>query len=58
MVLGLDRFADVLKVLPAFQARLKLSAFEFFSSLALGKVVAHRGLSAPLSAPAAFQRAA
>ena len=54
MVLGLDRFADVLKVLPAFQARLKLSAFEFFSSLALGKVVAHRGLSAPLSAPAAF----
>ena len=54
MVLGLDRFADVLKVLPAFQARLKLSAFEFFSALALGKVVAHRGLSAPLSAAAAF----
>ena len=54
MVLGLDRFADVLKVLPAFQARLKLSAFEFFSSLALGKVVAHRGLSAPLAAPASF----
>ena len=54
MVLGLDRFADVLKVLPAFQGRLKLSAFEFFSQLALGKVVAHRGLSAPLAAPAAF----
>ena len=54
MVLGLDRFADVLKVLPAFQARLKLSAFEFFSSLALGKVIAHRGLSAPLAAPASF----
>lgn len=54
MVLGIDRFADVLKVLPAYQARLKLSAFEFFSALALGKVVAHRGLSAPLSAPAAF----
>ncbi len=54
MVLGLDRFADVLKVLPAFQARLKLSAFEFFSSLALGKVVAHRGLSAPLATPASF----
>ena len=54
MVLGLDRFADVLKVLPAFQARLKLSAFEFFSALALAKVVAHRGLSAPLAAPASF----
>lgn len=54
MVLGLDRFADVVKVLPAFQARLKLSAFEFFSELALAKVVAHRGLAAPLAAPAAF----
>ena len=54
MVLGLDRFADVLKVLPAFQARLRLSAFEFFSSLALRKVVAHRGLSAPLGTPASF----
>ena len=54
MVLGLDRFADVLKVLPAFQARLKLSAFEFFSALALGKVMAHRGLSAPLAMRKAF----
>ena len=54
MVLGLDRFADVLKVLPCFQARLGLSAFEFFSALALGKVVAHRALPAPLASPAAF----
>ena len=42
MVLGLPRFADVLKVLPLFQSRLALSAFEFFSELALGKVLAHR----------------
>lgn len=54
MVLGLDRFADVLKVLPCFQARLGLSAFEFFSALALGKVVAHRALAAPLASPSAF----
>ena len=54
MVLGLERFADVLDVLAGFQARLKLSAFEFFSALALDKVMAHRGLSAPLESPAAF----
>ena len=54
MVLGLDRFADILKVLPEFRTRLKLSAFEFFSDLALGKVVAHRGLPTPLESPTAF----
>ena len=54
MVLGLDRFVDVLKVLPAFQARLRLSAFEFFSALALDKVMAHRALPAPLESPTAF----
>ncbi len=54
MVLGLDRFADVLKVLPRFQARLALSAFEFFSELALGKVLAHRSLARPLATPRPF----
>ena len=54
MVLGLDRFADVLRVLPCFQAKLTLSAFEFFSELALSKVLAHRDLQRPLSTPAAF----
>ena len=54
MVLGLDRFADILKVLAAFQSRLTLSAFEFFSELALGKVLAHRQLTRPFEKPAAF----
>ncbi len=54
MVLGLDRFADALRVLPCFQARLTLSAFEFFSELALSKVLAHRDLQRPLAMPAAF----
>ena len=54
MVLGLDRFADVLNVLLAFQSRLALSAFEFFSELALGKVLARRDLARPFDAPAAF----
>ena len=54
MVLGLDRFADVLKLLLAFQSRLALSAFEFFSELALGKVLARRDLARPFDKPAAF----
>ncbi len=54
MVLGIDRFSDVLKVLPTFQTHLTLSAFEFFSELALGKVLAHRSLKRPLASPSAF----
>ena len=54
MVLGLERFEDVLKLLPAFQAAVALSAFEFFSELALAKVVAHRELARPFAEPAAF----
>ena len=53
MVLRLDRFADVVEVLPEFQARLKLSAFEFFSALALAKVTAHRNLAPPFPSPPA-----
>jgi FAD/FMN-containing dehydrogenase len=54
MVLGIERFADIVRVLGRFQAELELSAFEFFSELALGKVTAHRELRRPLAAPAAF----
>jgi FAD/FMN-containing dehydrogenase len=54
MVLGIERFADIVKVLGRFQAELELSAFEFFSELALTKVTAHRELRRPLAAPAAF----
>ena len=54
MVLGLDRFADVLKVLSRFQSALTLSAFEFFSELALTKVLAHREVTRPFAAPTAF----
>ena len=54
MVLGISRAADILAVLEVFQAGLPLSAFEFFSELALSKVVAHRGLQRPLSRPAPY----
>jgi FAD/FMN-containing dehydrogenase len=54
MVLGVPEFADILKVLASFQARLTLSAFEFFSEMALTKVLAHRELQRPLADPAPF----
>ena len=54
MVVGVPQVADLLKVLKAFSDRLSLSAFEFFSDLALNKVRAHRDLPAPLSEPVAF----
>ncbi len=54
MVLGVPRFADLLNVLALFQQHITLSAFEFFSQLALDKVRAHRDLARPLSEPADF----
>ncbi len=54
MVLGVPRFQDVLAVLARFQQDIELSAFEFFSELALTKVTAHRKLRRPLATPAAF----
>jgi FAD/FMN-containing dehydrogenase len=54
MVLGVPRFRDILEVLGYFQGRLTLSAFEFFSELALTKVTAHRDLPRPLAQAEAF----
>ncbi|HAR29952.1 MAG TPA: FAD-binding oxidoreductase, partial [Gammaproteobacteria bacterium] len=54
MVLGVSRFRDILAVLDRFQQALTLSAFEFFSELALEKVTAHRKLARPLSDQAPF----
>lgn len=54
MVLGVGRFHDLLAVLAHFQGVLTLSAFEFFSELALEKVTVHRGLARPLKGAAPF----
>lgn len=54
MVLGVPKFRDLLAVLGHFQGLLTLSAFEFFSELALQKVLDHRSLPRPLAEPAAF----
>ncbi|MDE0223734.1 MAG: FAD-binding oxidoreductase [Gammaproteobacteria bacterium] len=54
MVLAIDRFADILDVLQCFRDALTLSAFEFFSELALTKVLSHREVSRPFARAANF----
>lgn len=49
MVVGVPEVTDLLSILQAFGDKLTLSAFEFFSDLALQKVQAHRQLPDPLS---------
>jgi len=54
MVLGVPQVIDLLNVLNAFNSRVALSAFEFFSDLALDKVRSHRDLAAPLAQKVPF----
>lgn len=49
MVVGVPKVEELLNVLATFSKKLTLSAFEFFSHLALSKVQAHRDLPSPLS---------
>jgi FAD/FMN-containing dehydrogenase len=54
MVLGVPRFPEILDVLRTFQEAVTLSAFEFFSEIALTKVLAHRDLQRPLTQQVPF----
>ena len=54
MVMGVPNVVDLLQILQTFNAALTLSAFEFFSDVALQKVRDHRSLPAPLGQPEAF----
>ena len=54
MVVGVPQVADLLNILHAFSDQITLSAFEFFSDLALTKVQAHRDLPAPLAESVAY----
>ena len=54
MVMGVPNVGDLLQILQTFNAGLTLSAFEFFSDVALQKVREHRGLPAPLAQSEAF----
>jgi FAD/FMN-containing dehydrogenase len=47
LVLGMPDFNSIMRVLAAFQARLDLSAFEFFSELALQCVIAGGDVARP-----------
>ena len=54
LVLGAPDMAAIMNVLCAYQGAIELSAFEFFSELALQKVIAHQGLQRPFETKAEF----
>ena len=54
MVLAISDLDRILDVLRAFQSTVELSAFEFFSELALQKVLAHRDVPRPFSNASPF----
>lgn len=54
IVLGVSSMAAIASVLQTFQARIDLLAYEFFSELALSKVVEHQGLQRPFAVATPF----
>jgi FAD/FMN-containing dehydrogenase len=54
LVLGAPDMASIMHILCAYQNVMELSAFEFFSELALQKVLAHQDLQRPFETPAEY----
>lgn len=54
LVLGTPDMGAIMQVLDAYQDALPLSAFEFFSELALQKVTEHSGLQRPFATPTEY----
>jgi FAD/FMN-containing dehydrogenase len=54
LVLGVPDMASIMSVLSTYQGGMQLSAFEFFSELALQKVVEHQGLQRPFESSTPF----
>jgi FAD/FMN-containing dehydrogenase len=54
LVLGTPDMASIMQVLSAYQAEIELSAFEFFSELALQKVVEQQDLQRPFETPCEY----
>ena len=54
LVLGVRDMPSIMAVLNSYQTNLDLCAFEFFSELALQKVVEHQGLQRPFETPAPY----
>ena len=53
-VLGINQFQNIMDVLKIYNESLPLTAFEFFSDLALTKVISRQKLSAPLTARTSY----
>jgi len=54
MVLAVPRMQDTISVLSAFQEKVRLTAFEFFSDIALKHVCEHRSLPRPVETSSAY----
>lgn len=54
LVLGVPDMPSVMSVMETFAAQIELQAFEFFSELALQKVIAHQDLQRPFPTPAPY----
>lgn len=54
LVLGLNDITNTMDVLKAFQAKIDLTAYEFFSHQAMSHVLAHSDVSAPFETEAPF----
>ena len=54
LVLGTPDFESVMKVLAAFQKKLDLTAFEFFSELSTQLVIEHTGIARPFETATPF----
>jgi len=54
MVLGVPHMSAIMEVLETFQNKIDLLAFEFFSELALQKVVEHQALQRPFDTPTPY----
>lgn len=54
LVLGVPDMPSIMSVMSVYQGAMELSAFEFFSELALQKVVEHQGLQRPFDTPAQY----
>lgn len=54
MVLGMDSFDDVMNVLAAFQAKVDLTAFEFFDDVAVDKLMATGHVQEPFESKPRF----
>lgn len=54
LVLGVEQMSDTMEILKAFQHKLALTAFEFFSEKALGHVLEEKGLQRPFETTSPF----